>query len=37
MDRGEVAGRVAGRTSLSQLASLLAVDAVFEVVGEAVA
>ena len=35
MDRGEVARRVAGRTSLGQLASLLAVDVVFEVVGEA--
>ena len=37
MDRGEVASRVANRTSLSHLASLLAVDAVFEVVGEALA
>ena len=37
VDRGEVARRVAGRTSLSQLASLLAVDVVFEVVGEALA
>ena len=37
MDRGEVARRVAGRTGLGQLASLAAVDMVFEVVGEALA
>ena len=37
MDRGEVARRVAGRTGLGQLASLAAVDVVFEVVGEALA
>ena len=37
MDRGEVARRVAGRTGLSRLASLAAVDVAFEVVGEALA
>ena len=37
MERGEVARRVAARTGLDQLASLAAVDMVFEVVGEALA
>ncbi len=37
MDRGEVARRLAGRTTLGPLASLRAVDAVFEVIGEALA
>ena len=37
MDRGEVACRVAGRTALGQLASLAAVDVVYELVGEVLA
>lgn len=37
MNRGELASRVANRTELSHLATLLTVDVVFEVIGEALA
>ena len=37
MDRGELASRVANRTELGHMGTLLTVDVVFEVIGEALA
>ena len=37
MDRGELARRVANRTQLGHLGTLLTVDVVFDVIGEALA